>query len=145
MNRHSIASQSVYNLFSVNLEGGKCMSKIILVLMFLFCFTLADFAQAQEKQVSDKNNSPVKILNVPQPALIGKADRNGTFRTVRLRVTFLAEGKIGKVGVVGDSSDEFTESAIEAARRIKFKPALKDGKPITTTKNVEFNFGINRY
>ena len=36
----------------------------------------------------------------------------------------------------------FDESAINAVRQYKFKPALKDGKPVRVELNVEVNFQV---
>jgi hypothetical protein len=35
-----------------------------------------------------------------------------------------------------------SESAVEVARRIKFKPALKDGKPVSVRVLLEYRFDI---
>jgi hypothetical protein len=35
-----------------------------------------------------------------------------------------------------------TEQAIEAARDIEFKPASKDGRPVSQYVTVEYNFNI---
>lgn len=61
---------------------------------------------------------------------------------VRLRVAFLENGKIGNITPVGGLPYGATENAIEAAKLIKFKPAMKNGKPVTVTKVVEYSFKI---
>jgi hypothetical protein len=35
-----------------------------------------------------------------------------------------------------------TEQAIKAARRIKFIPATKDGQPVSTYIQLEYNFNL---
>lgn len=62
--------------------------------------------------------------------------------TVVLNLVFSKEGKIITVRVVRGLPDGLTESAIEAARKIRFKPALKDGQPVSVRGNVEFNFSL---
>ena len=36
-----------------------------------------------------------------------------------------------------------TERAIEAAKRIKFTPAMKDGKPVSVWMQLEYNFSFS--
>ncbi|MGI8638918.1 MAG: energy transducer TonB [Pyrinomonadaceae bacterium] len=62
--------------------------------------------------------------------------------TVRLRVEFLASGEIGKISPVSFLPYGLTENAIEAAKRIRFEPEIKNGKPITKFKVIEYSFNI---
>jgi len=34
------------------------------------------------------------------------------------------------------------EEAVKAARKIKFQPATKDGKPVSIVKRVQYSFSI---
>lgn len=60
--------------------------------------------------------------------------------TVRLKVEFLATGKVGKIVPITRLPYGATENAIEAARLIKFIPAKRAGKPVTTASTVEYSF-----
>jgi TonB family protein len=62
--------------------------------------------------------------------------------TVVLSVLFGSNGKIGAIRVVSGLPYGLTEKAIEAARRIRFEPAMKDGKPVSVRGNLEFGFGL---
>lgn len=84
----------------------------------------------------------LQILSKPSPAYTEIARQNGVQGVVQLRVTFLANGTIGSISIVKGLADGLTEQAIAAARRMTFKPAMKDGQPYTVTKLVEFNFTI---
>lgn len=59
---------------------------------------------------------------------------------VILRVTFLASGEVGEVEIVSGLNAELDQQAIEAARKIKFEPARKNGTPVSVTKKVEYTF-----
>lgn len=61
---------------------------------------------------------------------------------VVLAVEFLADGTIGEIRVVRSLGYGLDEQAIEAARQIKFHPAMKDGEAMTYTSRVEFLFQL---
>jgi TonB family protein len=61
---------------------------------------------------------------------------------VVLRVTFLDSGEIGRISVISGLGNGLTEQAVEAAKKIKFEPATKDGKSVSVTKPVEYLFTI---
>lgn len=61
---------------------------------------------------------------------------------VRLRVQFLATGKIGEVTVLQGLPDGKTEAAVEAARKITFEPSKVDGVAQDVTKSVEYTFTL---
>ncbi len=84
----------------------------------------------------------LKILAQPRPIYTQTARENNVAGTVVLSVTFLDSGQIGTVEVVSGLADGLTEKAIDAAKRIKFKPAMKSGKPITVTRQIEYKFDI---
>jgi hypothetical protein len=125
------------------------MKKKLLILM-LVCFsgfTTAVSAQTQT-QKSEQTETKLVILSHPYPIFNSKARKKGVQGTVRLRVTFTSDGEIGDVIDIPEKNKEkfvkygLTEQAIIAAKNIKFKPATKDGEPITVTKIVEYAFAI---
>jgi hypothetical protein len=50
---------------------------------------------------------------------------------VKLKVVLLKSGEVGDIKVLKERPCGTTESSIEAARRIKFKPAAKNGVPVS--------------
>lgn len=62
--------------------------------------------------------------------------------SVRLRVEFLASGKIGTITVISELPLGATENAIEAARKIVFAPERKNSQNVTVYKIIGYNFGI---
>lgn len=97
---------------------------------------------SDRKATTSSNTIALQILSKPRPSYTDTARNNVTTGTVRLRVTFLASGKIGNVTSVTSLPDGLTEQAIEAAKNIKFNPATVDGKPVTVTKQIEYSFSI---
>jgi protein TonB len=55
----------------------------------------------------------------------------------------LAAGETVKhIEVVKGLPDGLTDKAIEVAQKIKFKPARKDGKPVSVWVEVEYGFDV---
>ena len=90
----------------------------------------------------DSNSKTLQILSKPRANYTDAARTNQTQGTVTLRVTFLANGEIGNVGIVNYLPDGLTERAIEAAKQIKFEPATQNGKVVTVTKQVQYSFTL---
>ena len=62
--------------------------------------------------------------------------------TVVLNVVFTADGELSNIRVVRSLADGLTEKAIEAAKKIRFQPATKDGAPVSVRGNLEFTFNL---
>lgn len=84
----------------------------------------------------------IKILAKPRPGYTDAARQAQVSGTVRLRVTFLANGSIGSISTVSGLPSGLTEKAIEAARSIKFEPAKKGGVAYAVTRQIEYNFTL---
>ena len=83
---------------------------------------------------------PLRIISQLKPALpkdYGQLDVRGS---IVLKVEFLADGKIGRVVLVSHLTKDLDELAIEAAKRIKFRPKNKDRRPVDSFATVEYNF-----
>lgn len=62
---------------------------------------------------------------------------------VRLKIVLLKTGRIGEVGVIDSSQCEiFDQNAINAAKKIKFKPALKNGQAVSVSVLVEYSYRV---
>ena len=87
-------------------------------------------------------DSAVTILVKPAASYTTLARRYMISGTVRLRVTFEKDGEVGNVSVLAKLPLGLTQSAISAARQIKFSPELRNGDPYAATKVVEYSFNI---
>jgi protein TonB len=85
---------------------------------------------------------PLKILAKPKPAYTDAARTNQITGTVRLRVTFSANGQIAAISPIQGLPFGLTEQAIAAARNIKFEPSMVNGVPKSVTKQIEYGFSI---
>ncbi len=103
-------------------------------------FVVNTNAQANVQPIppSKKNDTPLKIKSKPSPSTRGCQPGSGL---MRLRVTFDKSAKITNVEQISASGcDDFDDSAIRAAKSIKFVPETKEGVPITVTKTVEYAY-----
>ncbi|HZB46950.1 MAG TPA: energy transducer TonB [Pyrinomonadaceae bacterium] len=82
------------------------------------------------------------ITAKPDPGFTEEARKNGVMGVVRLRAVLSANGAVTRVSVINSLPDGLTERAIQAAQRIKFHPAQKDGIPVSQWITLEYNFNI---
>jgi len=71
-----------------------------------------------------------------------EARQNKIQGTVVLQVVFNVNGSITDVRVIRGLPDGLTEKAIEAAKRIRFNPAVKSGTPVSVRGSLEFTFNL---
>lgn len=83
-----------------------------------------------------------RVLRKPEPSYTEDARRNLVSGTVVLRCVFGADGRVRNIVVIRSLPEGLTERAIEAAKQIKFVPAIKDGKPVSMWMQLEYNFGF---
>ena len=57
-----------------------------------------------------------------------------------LKVVFTSRGTVENIHVVRELPNGLTERAIEAAKKIKFIPATKDGHPVSMWMQLEYVF-----
>jgi TonB family protein len=78
----------------------------------------------------------------PEPAYTEVARRNNVSGIVRLRVLLRADGVAKVLSVVKGLPDGLTEKAIEAAEKIRFQPAERDGRPVSSVITLDYNFNV---
>jgi TonB family protein len=78
----------------------------------------------------------------PEPGTTAEARANHTGGVVRLRAILSASGKVTHIEVLQGLPNGLTKKAIEAAKKIKFTPAEKDGHPVSQYVVIEYNFDI---
>jgi TonB family protein len=83
-----------------------------------------------------------QLLARPEPSYSEEARKAGLSGTVVLRAVFAADGTLQNIIVLRALPYGMTERAIAAARRIKFVPATKDGRPVSQFIQIEYNFNL---
>ena len=84
-----------------------------------------------DKKVKLKNSPPPEHPDVAQGQVRG---------TVILKVVFTSDGRVTNIRVVQGLPGGLTEKAIEAAKKIKFIPATKDGRFVSMWMQLEYHF-----
>ena len=96
-----------------------------------------------ERIVSVKeSDSPARMTAKPKPSYTKEARQIGVQGFVTLRVLLSASGKISRVRVLKGLRAGLTENAIRSACKIEFKPALKDGQPVSQWVTAEYVFRL---
>jgi len=86
--------------------------------------------------------SAVEILSKPRPAYTAEARRLQIQGEVLLEVLFRSTGELEVQRVVRGLGYGLDESAADAARQIRFRPARRDGAPVDATAVVHISFEL---
>jgi TonB family protein len=84
----------------------------------------------------------VVILEKPNPVYTAEARKLGLEGEVLVDVNFTASGEVQVVRVVKGLGHGLDEAATAAARQIRFKPALQNGKPVNFPATVHISFQL---
>lgn len=71
-----------------------------------------------------------------------EARQNKIQGAVMLTIVFGADGRIRDIRTVRGLPYGLTETSIEAAQKIRFHPAVLDGKPVSVRATLEFTFNL---
>jgi TonB family protein len=86
--------------------------------------------------------TPVEILFKPQPDYTQEARNLRLEGEVLIEVMFGANGRLEVIRVVRGLGHGLDESGIQAANRIRFKPAMRNGSPVDSTAVVHVVFQL---
>ena len=92
----------------------------------------------QPKEVDTK----AEIIAKPDPVYTREARRAGVQGIVTLKLLLLPDEKIDRIKVVRGLPFGLTENAIRAACKVKFKPAVKAGKPVAQWVTIQYGFQL---
>lgn len=87
-------------------------------------------------------DTPLKVLKKPRASYTDDARQNRVQGFVRLAVEMGADGKVTFVYPFERLEHGLTNQAENAAKRIKFEPAIKNGKPVSTISIYSYGFTI---
>lgn len=83
------------------------------------------------------------LLNRPRPMFSEEARRNKIQGVVRMKILVDVSGKVAEVVVTRGLPDGLDLQAIRAAYQMRFKPAMKNGSPVSFwLSNVEVEFNV---
>ncbi|MCA1817880.1 MAG: energy transducer TonB, partial [Acidobacteria bacterium] len=92
----------------------------------------------QPREVTRK----AQVIDKPEPLYTEEARKNQITGTVTISMVLNANGTVTNISALSRLPDGLTEKAIEAARRIKFVPAEKDGHKVSQYAKIMYNFNI---
>lgn len=90
----------------------------------------------------EETQTTFRIISKPRAEYTDKARASGVSGVIRVAVGFAADGNVKHILLIKPLGFGLDEQAVKAARAIKFEPASKDGKPISTVKFIEYSFAI---
>jgi TonB family protein len=83
------------------------------------------------------------LLNAPRPLYTEEARNNKVQGVVRVRVLVDEKGSVTEVVITRGLPDGLNEQAIRAAHQMRFRPATKNGQPVSYwLSNVEIEFRL---
>ncbi len=83
-----------------------------------------------------------RILQRPYPRYPEAARRARATGKIVLLAVLSADGTVKNIFTLNQLSHGLTESSVEAARKIKFEAATKDGRPVSEVVSVVYTFQI---
>ena len=75
-----------------------------------------------------------------KPEYTPQADSSDISATVEARVVFKSDGQVGDIEIIMWAGFGLDESAAAAIRQLRFKPATRDGRPVSVRATVRYNF-----
>ncbi len=95
-----------------------------------------------EGDEDEENSTDLKVLTKPKPRYTNLARRSSIGGIVKVLTIFKSDGRIGDTLVLEGLGYGLDKQAVKAVKEIKFEPAMKDNKPITSVKIVQYSFTI---
>jgi TonB family protein len=85
---------------------------------------------------------PPLVVSNPPPEYSEEARRDHVEGVVKLGMVVTSEGNVTLIHVLRSLGHGLDEKAIEAVRQWKFKPATKDGSPVSVVIAIETSFHL---
>jgi len=156
----NVLEERIMNLLRKNcLPARSTRSSLVLVLVALFgtCICASAFAvRIAQEETTNTGNTPAgqddKVARVgpgitaPQPIFTPdprypKSARNTKREgTVQLWCVIGEDGSVRDIRVTRSVDPDLDKASLDTLRRWKFKPAMKEGKPVAVQVNVETTF-----
>ncbi len=120
------------------------MKQILLIFCCVFVIAGHCFAQQSKSEGTDALLSLRPTITYKEKAKYTQDARdNGIHGTVLLSLVFGREGNIYSVTPITTLPNGLTEMSVEAAKKIRFTPAIKNGTPVSVRMSVEFSFALH--
>ena len=124
------------------------LSVITILAVLLCCFITANAQTAPPQTGEDKVykqsdvDKKAEMTERPRAQVGGKCPR-GSSGAVKFEIILRRSGTVDISNMTQSSSCEaFDKSAYNAAKGIKFNPAIKDGQPVSVATWVEYRYSV---
>ena len=118
---------------------------VLVVQSVVLCQSQDDNSRQSEKiYLPNEVDVRLKIKEKPKAEYTENARRKCINGNVLLKVVIRSSVKVEDIEVIKGLPEGLSESAIEAARKIKFEPAEKDGQKVSVSAKVDYNFDFSR-
>jgi TonB family protein len=129
------------------------MTRIVFLTIMFLITTTAATAQVANQASDEKCDGPVYeakdvsqkariTYHAPPPQYTEKARLHNVSGQVELTVVLCRSGEVTDIQVVKGLPYGLSESAINAAKKIKFEPAQKDGERVSQRMELQFSFSL---
>lgn len=91
---------------------------------------------------ASENLEPLIVVKKPTNAYTDVARMKNIQGIIQIRATFSENGFVPKMEIIKSLPEGLLRQAVFALLRLKFLPQMKDGKPESATKVIEYRFSI---
>jgi TonB family protein len=104
----------------------------------------APVAEAPRRRIEEVAPlTPVSIVSKPSPSYTDEARKLKVEGEVLLKVVFTSTGEVRVLGVIRGLGHGLDESAIQAAQRVRFQPAQRNGQPVDSQATLHIVFQLS--
>lgn len=103
----------------------------------------SDASQQQDVYAGKEVTTKARLLAKPEPQYSDAARDGAVEGTVVLKAVFASDGTVKHILIIQSLPEGLTEACVNAARRIRFVPATRDGKPVSMWMQLEYNFSLH--
>jgi TonB family protein len=103
---------------------------------------LASAAGERDLFLTSEVDKRARLTYKPEPGFTEEARRANVRGRVRLLAVLVPDGSVKHVVPLESLDYGMTERSINAARQIRFEPAMKDGRLVSQVIILEYNFNI---
>lgn len=87
-------------------------------------------------------SSRARVISKPEPSYTESARKFSITGTVVVRAIFSRNGEVTNLRIIRKLPHGLTQQAANAARAIRFTPAVKDGQSVSMWIQLEYNFNL---
>lgn len=90
----------------------------------------------------DASIVPLQIVKNSRASYTDSARQGNIEGTITLAIFFSANGETKKALALNSLGKGLVEQAVDAAQKIEFNPEIRDGKPVSVVKKIQYTFTL---